>query len=111
MSLDISAVTFNSAQPHRLAHFWAEALGAQVVDGGNGYLHVRAAGMLIIVQSAPEHTSGNPTDVHLDLRADDRVLESQRLVGLGATLLTERSDSHGTWSVLTDPDEREFCIG
>lgn len=70
MALTLSAITLNSADPRRTAAFWADALGGSWRDGGNGYLHVLGEQVLLIVQPAADRVTG-PTDVHLDLRADD----------------------------------------
>lgn len=111
MSLTLSAITLDSANPDRTARFWAEVLGGEVADGGNGYLHVRNPSGLLIVQPAGASAVVATAGVHLDLRADDRDLEVERVVGLGSSVVAERSDSHGAWTVLQDPDGREFCIG
>ena len=44
--------------------------------------------------------------LHLDLRADDLDSEIDRLIGLGAKLLTTRDG----WVVLADPEGNEFCL-
>ncbi|RMI09565.1 VOC family protein [Cellulomonas triticagri] len=113
MTVRLSAVTLNSTDPPRTAAFWAAALGAQVADGGNGFLHVRGAAALLIVQPAPHRDPARhaETDVHLDLDADDPAATVARLVALGAVVEAERSDSHGSWTVLRDPDGRALCVG
>jgi catechol 2,3-dioxygenase-like lactoylglutathione lyase family enzyme len=110
MTLSLSAVTLNSADPARTASFWAAALGGTAVDGGNGYVHVRGADVLLIVQPAQGRRAPEGSDVHLDLRADRPADEVRRLIDLGASHLADRSDSHGSWTVLLDPDGREFCV-
>ena len=53
----------------------------------------------------------NDRSVHLDLTAEDRVAEVQRLRALGA--YEERSvtvEEGWTWTVMTDPDGNEFCV-
>src|SRR5660398_171897 len=82
MALTLSAITLNSADPRRTAAFWTDALGGSWRDRGTG-----------------------PTDVHLDLNADDPAHEVAQLVAVGAELVAERSDSHGSWTVLRDPDD------
>src|SRR5665647_309405 len=104
MALTLSAITLNSADPRRTAAFWAEALGGSWRDGGNGYLHVLGGQVLLIVQPAADRVTG-PTDVHLDLKADDPGHEVARLVAVGAEIVAERADSHGSWTVLRDPDD------
>ena len=44
--------------------------------------------------------------VHLDLGADDREAEVQRLLALGA----RRVADHGSWTVMQDPEGNEFCV-
>lgn len=110
MGLTLSAVTLNSTDPWRTARFWAALLGGGCADGGNGFVHVRGGALLLIVQPAPDRTAHEDTDVHLDLRADDPAAEVARAVALGATVVAARADSHGTWTVLRDPDGRELCI-
>ena len=109
MALTLSAITLNSADPRRTAAFWTDALGGSWRDGGNGYLHVLGGQVLLIVQPAADRVTG-PTDVHLDLKADDPGHQVAWLVAVGAELVAERSDSHGSWTVLRDPDGREFCV-
>jgi predicted enzyme related to lactoylglutathione lyase len=106
----VAAVTMNSSEPARTAAFWAACLDGAVADGGNGFLHVTSAGVLVIVQPAPGRVADRETDVHLDLRAPDRDREVARLVTLGARVVEERADSHGRWTVLLDPDGRQFCV-
>jgi len=48
--------------------------------------------------------------VHLDLAAEDRVAEVDRLVGLGATLVHEKEEWGVHWSTLQDPEGNEFCV-
>src|SRR5665648_303761 len=90
MALTLSAITLNSADPRRTAAFWAEALGGSWRDGGNGYLHVLGGQVLLIVQPAADRVTG-PTDVHLDLKADDPGHEVARLVAVGAEIVAERA--------------------
>ncbi|MEQ4304347.1 VOC family protein [Plantactinospora sp. B6F1] len=44
--------------------------------------------------------------VHVDLRADDRAAEVARLVGLGASVISE----FDVWTLLADPEGNEFCV-
>ncbi len=48
--------------------------------------------------------------VHLDFRSEDMDAEVERLVGLGAELLAQRSLGDFRWSVLADPEGNEFCV-
>jgi hypothetical protein len=44
--------------------------------------------------------------MHLDLLAADPVLETERVVALGATVVAR----YPTWITLADPEGNEFCI-
>jgi predicted enzyme related to lactoylglutathione lyase len=49
---------------------------------------------------------------HLDLRTRDLESEAQRLVSLGARILTKRpvTEAGWRWHILADPDGNEFCV-
>ncbi|MBD3780750.1 MAG: VOC family protein [Micrococcales bacterium] len=110
MTVRVSAATLNSSDTGRTAAFWAAVLEGEVADGGNGFVHVRSATLLLIVQPAPGRPAHVETDVHLDLRADDPASTVARALASGGSLVARRSDSHGRWTVLRDPDGREFCV-
>ncbi len=47
--------------------------------------------------------------LHLDLTADDRLMEVERLRDLGAR--EQRSVTvEGNWTVMADPDGNDFCV-
>jgi hypothetical protein len=48
--------------------------------------------------------------MHVDLVADDREAEVDRLIGLGANRLADRSEYGHVWTVLADPEGNEFCV-
>jgi predicted enzyme related to lactoylglutathione lyase len=48
--------------------------------------------------------------VHLDLHADDRAAEVERLVGLGARIVHEKAEFGVEWTTLADPEGNEFCV-
>jgi hypothetical protein len=111
--LFIRNVTFMTAHPALLADFWAAALGLTerrddaeetiVADAEWSYPR-------LTFQRVGE-TSSRPRSLHLDLTADDRLAEIDRLQGLGAR--EQRSvtvDGGWTWTVMTDPDGNEFCV-
>ena len=118
MSLNITAITFDCQNASRLAAFWAEALG-RAVDSAE-----EVAGDFFASIGWKNPTAGQPTmmflgvpegrtvknRVHLDLDASDRAAEVDRLVGLGATVVHEKSECEMSWTTLTDPEGNEFCI-
>ncbi|HEX2551065.1 MAG TPA: VOC family protein [Nocardioidaceae bacterium] len=92
---------------HRIASWWADLLGAHLVDDERGYSYVDRVpgapyGSLDFVPVPEPKTVKNR--IHLDVTTgsvDD-------LVAVGATVLRAKDDEIG-WTVLADPDGNEFC--
>lgn len=133
-------VVFDSATPHSLADWWAEAIGWEVeptdeafirrmVEEGkaaesdttthNGVLvwRVGAAirhpqtGRRILFQYVDEpKTSKNR--VHLDITVGDERREDEvtRLTALGATFLHRGSQGPFNWVTIHDPEGNELCL-
>ncbi|MFD7166962.1 VOC family protein [Streptomyces violascens] len=108
-------VTFDCADAHRLAAFWAEALGGTVSkedepDDPEVLVEAEGIGMLFI--QVPEGKAVK-NRIHLDLQPQDRTRdeEADRLVALGATLLADHRlpDGRG-WLTLADIEGNEFCV-
>ncbi|MFI7605306.1 VOC family protein [Micromonospora sp. NPDC049366] len=119
MTLRVRWIDFDCADPFTMASFWAEATGlrhhpenapgeeecallsgADIVEGG------------MLFQRVPEDKVAK-NRVHLDLQPTDRTRdeEVERLLGLGASLLTDHRQPDGTgWAVLADPEGNEFCV-
>ncbi|MDQ3106493.1 MAG: VOC family protein [Actinomycetota bacterium] len=102
-----------SADPRRLADFWAAALELpersdkenETIAADAGWNYPR-----LTFQKVPE-LPAQPQRLHLDLTADDRLAEVRRLCDLGARehgSVTVEGD--WTWTVMTDPDGNEFCV-
>ncbi len=108
------AVVIDCASLDRAAEFWAAALGyVRHGDASGRYLSLLPAdggGVEILLQQVPEGKAGK-TRVHLDLRTRDLEPELDRLIRLGAHVLTGQPlVEHGwRWHVLADPDGNEFC--
>jgi hypothetical protein len=119
-------VVFDCRHPASLARFWAAALdGYRVAPYDETELaRLRAMGVddpeddpSVLVEPAagigprmwftrvPEQKTVK-NRVHLDLRAADVATETDRLVGLGARVLSKVED----WVVLADPEGDEFCV-
>ncbi|MFC5815261.1 VOC family protein [Nonomuraea harbinensis] len=116
-------VVVDCAHPASLARFWAAALdGYAVAPYDDAELaRLRAQGIddpeddpTVLVeggpprlwfQRVPERKAGK-NRLHLDLQAEDREAEVERLAGLGAAVLDRREE----WTVLADPEGNEFCV-
>ncbi len=133
-------VTFDCADPHGLARFWAEALGYEKedhapfvagllesgaiqadatveVDGGRQFADVSACrdaagqGPRLFFQKVPEGKAAK-NRIHLDLHVGPERYESEamRLETLGATRLWFSDDRGGPCWTLADVEGNEFCV-
>jgi predicted enzyme related to lactoylglutathione lyase len=57
----------------------------------------------------PDPTPGK-NRVHVDLVADDRAAEVDRLVGLGAQVVAELDEDGSRWTTLADPEGNLFDV-
>lgn len=85
MSISVTCVTFDCADPGHVANFWSEALGWK----REGY-NVKApnSGFYLEFIEVPEPKMVK-NRVHLGLHTDDLDAEIERLKSLGATCLWE----------------------
>jgi uncharacterized glyoxalase superfamily protein PhnB len=130
----LNNITFACEEPVRLAEFWREALGYEHIETPEevlaevekavaaGDLDVTGWAMLVnpdgtgprlLFQRRPKsETTDIP--IHLDIHSEDRTAEVQRLQGLGATFVEERSQKIGRfeefWTVMKDPEGNGFCV-
>jgi hypothetical protein len=117
-------VTFDCAEPVRVAHFWAETLGYQAeYDDGQeaAALDPTGAGPRLYFQRVPEGKVVK-NRVHLDVRVgtglvgDERlaVLETEctRLEALGAVRgqLLLADEENESCQVMQDIEGNEFCL-
>jgi hypothetical protein len=112
-------ITFDCADPYRLAGFWSEVTGyREDPENGNApedpeALLVGADGQpnLLFIKVPEGKTTKNR--VHLDLMPTQHTRDQEvaRLLELGATLVADHRRPDGTgWVVLADPEGNEFCV-
>ena len=118
MSLRAMGVTIDCSDPEVLADFWAQASGFTHKEGDGGpYITVSGSDLdrginHLTFQKVPESKSSK-NRVHLDIFVDEIANEVDRLVALGATVLTPAGEpSHLGFVavVLADPEGGEFCV-
>jgi len=124
--LRVTEVVIDCADHGRVVDSWAAALGYQRREVNEQYVALvptaREPGPEpgaepgpkpglppLLFQKVPEPKIAK-NRVHLDFRAPVMADEVARLVGLGATLIAERSLGDFSWTVLADPDGNEFCV-
>jgi uncharacterized protein (TIGR03086 family) len=119
MAVRIKSITFDCADPYRLAQFWRQLTGfSEDSDNGNAPGDPEAlllspdgsVALLFIAVPEPKQVKNR---VHLDLvpltsRRDEEVGQALRI---GAQMAQdERRPDGGGWVVLSDPEGNEFCI-
>lgn len=108
-------VVIDCSDLDRSGSFWTQVLGYR--DEGGGSTRYRTllpsdgAGIEVLLQRVSDTKAGK-NRLHLDLRTRDLETEVRRVVGLGATVLSEAaySEFDWEWHVLADPDGNEFCV-
>ncbi|NUS73478.1 MAG: VOC family protein [Corynebacteriales bacterium] len=109
MSMSAKMVTFDCADPQRLAAWWADALGIKVGDDYGEFVLVPNEPIVLGFQKVPE-TKQTKNRLHLDFYTDDRLNEVARLEKLGARSIAENSVPGLTWTTMQDPDGNEFDV-
>jgi catechol 2,3-dioxygenase-like lactoylglutathione lyase family enzyme len=103
------ALIVDAAEPERIATWWADVLGAELVDDRgeeNWYAVEQVPGLpfesfLFIPVPEPKTVKNR---IHWDVDTEDVA----RLTSYGAQLLRARDDEIA-WTVLADPEGNEFC--
>ncbi|RKN51103.1 VOC family protein [Micromonospora endolithica] len=111
MSSAWESLTIDARDPARLARWWAEALGYQVVHEEPHGVEIspargRTPSLTFVPVAAGKETKNR---LHLDLRPDDREAEVERLVDMGARHV-DIGQGDADWTVLADPEGNEFCV-
>jgi predicted enzyme related to lactoylglutathione lyase len=111
MPSDWEQIVVDSEDPARLARWWAEALGYQIVHEEPGEVEIRRnpetlPGLLFGVSPEPKTAKNR---LHVDLRPDDQESEVERLVDMGARPV-DIGQRDVSWVVLADPEGNEFCV-
>jgi catechol 2,3-dioxygenase-like lactoylglutathione lyase family enzyme len=110
-------ITLDCADARAQALFWAAALGwtAREQDDAPGHveylLEPPAEGFPRLYFTTVPEPKITKNRLHLDLLppGDDPQRELARLLGLGATVLSDQPPRAG-WLVLADPEGNEFCL-
>lgn len=100
----------------KLAEFWCAALGYELLGTAAQYTAIvdpkKKHPQIVFQQVAEPKTTKNR--VHFDYTVDgDPEVEAERVIGLGASRMTETPiQEHGLkWVTLQDPEGNEFCVG
>ncbi|MEZ0448542.1 VOC family protein [Cellulomonas sp. ICMP 17802] len=117
MTIAVSQLTIDCADPHALARWWREVLGWEYVwppaddddeiaidppgGGATGWLFIRVPDEKVVKNRL--HVDVRPAD------GSDQATELERLLSLGATRV-DIGQQDVPWHVLADPEGNEFCL-
>ncbi|MFB7718792.1 VOC family protein [Nocardia sp. NPDC056100] len=111
----LSMVNIDSADPARLARFYADALGWEVTYSDDNYGMVEGGGIKIGFgkiegfRPAQWPDESGAKRFHLDLQVDDLDKAAESLCAIGASH-PDFQPGDGRWLVLLDPDGQPFCL-
>ncbi len=116
MASVLREIVIDSADPRRLARFWADVLGWPLSEDPDGYAWLSSSGgpvapdPLLVFVPVPEAKAGK-NRMHLDVNPSgcDQAEELERLLGLGARRV-DVGQGEVPWIVLADPEGNEFCL-
>ena len=102
----------DARDPARLARWWAEALGYQIVNELPDEVEIRRTvdqlpGMVFVPVPGGKEAKNR---LHIDLRPTDQEAEVERLVNMGARHVDVGQSPDDKWTVLADPEGNEFCV-
>jgi hypothetical protein len=111
MAVRFYQVVVDAHDPSRLAHWWADVLGYEVLyetadEVIIGVAPDRYPGICFVPVGDAKTTKNR---LHIDLDPDDHEAEVARVVGLGASPI-DVGQGDAAWTVLADPEGNEFCI-
>lgn len=109
---NVNAITFDCADPATLAAFWAEALNTTVDPSESTDILTIGMGTLTpfwVFQKVDERSTGK-NRVHADIFVPDLDAETNRLLGLGATLVEKFDFGALKFNKLTDPEGNQFDV-
>ena len=112
MASTINTVSFDCADPRRLADFWCIALGYEAldVDDEEAFIGPGGGARGLYFQRVPEGKVVK-NRVHLDLRPPRSMAdEVERLRNAGATDQRFVEEEGSFWTIMLDPEGNEFCV-
>ena len=109
----LEVVAFDAPDIEKLASFYSELAGWEIIDKDPVWITVRTRdGQHIAFQRAPDYVAPqwpgqqHPQQVHLDLQVDGYEAAAERAVSLGATRLADGQ----SWITLADPAGHPFDL-
>ena len=114
MTVQLAHITLDCDDVLSVAGFWSSAFDQPLDEGaGEFFATINSADSSVptlMFLKVPESKS-TKNRMHVDLAADDRPAEVERLVGIGATHVADKEEWGHSWSVMADVEGNEFCVG
>ncbi|MEV7236101.1 VOC family protein [Streptomyces sp. NPDC051020] len=111
----VQSVAIDCADAYGLARFWSRVTGHPLhpedKPGDRETQVLLAEGPVLYFNQVPEPKKIK-NRIHLCVRPEtSREQEVERLLGIGATFVTDHRNPDGSgWAVLADPEGNEFCV-
>jgi Glyoxalase-like domain len=116
MTLRISEICFNCADPVAMAEFWCAAIGYHETERDETGVAIAGAPeapviLMCVVDDVDQDAKVGHNRLHLDLSPTehDQDAEVARLEELGARRI-DIGQGSPTWVVMADPEGNEFCV-
>ncbi|GLY55121.1 VOC family protein [Lentzea sp. NBRC 102530] len=113
MAARITELVLDCTDPERLAGFWAEVLGYEVLDRDDVSVEIgQLDGRTTLLFLRNPDRKLQKLRLHIDVKATDRTQdeELERLLALGATRVDIGQGEQVSWYTLADPEGNEFCL-
>ncbi len=110
------AIVIDAADPDALRDFWVAAMRYEPFGAAGAYRSATPPagqrGPKLVFQKVDDPQTPTKNRLHLDIIVGDEIAgETERLVSLGASKVSELIEEVGTsWIVLADPEGNEFCL-
>ena len=112
----LKTVVFDTRNPSKLARFYAELLGAEIVYEEDSWVTIEdGSGRRLSFQLSPEHRPpmfpdpAGSQQAHVDVEVDDVDEAERQALALGATREPGGVED-GTFRVFRDPAGHTFCL-
>lgn len=112
----LATVVLDTRDPHALAEFYRQVLGAKFLTEEPDWVTiVDEDGRRLSFQTSPEHAApafpdpAGDQQFHLDIRVDDIENAERRVLELGATRVPDANED-SDFRVYRDPAGHPFCL-
>ena len=106
------ACTIDCVDLERVANFWSELLGVEILGIEEPFAFLAAAPdrkVALWIQRVPEPKQGK-SRAHLDFAVRDLEATEERIVELGGSLGERQSFHNFNWRICFDPEGTEFDV-